>query len=89
MGRSAEWVAVDIAGSGEAAIVNKYNLRAARMPVILAFAPNGAVTGAFRSADINEEKLKSAIASRGMQECMKALQDKKIVFVCCRAKIRD
>jgi len=86
MGRSAEWVAVDITSGNETEIVNKYNVRSAPMPLILAFAPNGAVTGGFRNADINEEKLKSAIASRGMQECMKALQEKRIVFISVQGK---
>ena len=86
MGRSAEWVAVDVTSGSEAEIVNKYNVRSAPMPIVLAFAPNGAITGGFRSADINEEKLKSAIASRGMQECLKALQERKIVFICSQGK---
>ena len=86
MDRSAEWIAVDIKSGSEAAFVDKYNLRSTPMPIVLAFAPNGAVTGGFRSADITGEKLKTAVASRGMQECMKALQDRKIVFVCCQGK---
>jgi len=86
MGRSAEWMAVDIADAREAALVNKYNVRSAPMPIVLAFAPNGALTGGFLTADINEEKLKGAIASRGMQESMKALQENKLVFICCQGK---
>jgi len=86
MGRSAEWMAVDIASASEAEMLNKYNVRSAPMPIVLVFAPNGVVTGGFRSAEINEEKLKSAIASRAMQECLKALQERKIVFVCSQGK---
>ncbi|MCX5752540.1 MAG: hypothetical protein NTW97_02705 [Candidatus Krumholzibacteria bacterium] len=86
MGRSAEWIAVDIANASEAEIVKKYNIRSAAMPIVIAFAPNGAITGGFRTADINEEKLKGAIASRGMQESMKALQENKLVFICCQGK---
>ena len=86
MGRSVEWMAVDIASASEAEIVNKYNIRSAPMPIVIAFAPNGAITGGFRTADIKEEKLKGAIASRGMQESMKALQEQKIVFICCQGK---
>ncbi|MFA4947984.1 MAG: hypothetical protein WC674_05675 [Candidatus Krumholzibacteriia bacterium] len=86
MGRSAEWMAVDIASASEAEMVNKYNVRSAPMPIVLVFAPNGVVTGGFRSAEINEEKMKSAIASRAMQECLKALQERKIVFVCSQGK---
>lgn len=86
MGRSAEWVAADVTSENNAAIANKYNLRSTPMPVVLVFAPNGAVTGGFQSADINEEKLRSAIASAGMQECLKALQEKRIVLVCSQGK---
>ena len=86
MGRSAEWMAVDIASASEAEIVNKYNVRSTPMPIVLVFAPNGTITGGFRSAEINEEKLKSAIASRAMQECLKALQERKIVFICSQGK---
>jgi hypothetical protein len=86
MGRSAEWMAVDVASASEVELVNKYNLRSAPMPIVLAFAPNGALTGGFRTADINEEKLKGAIASRAMQESMKALQENKLVFICCQGK---
>ena len=86
MGRSAEWMAVDIADAREAALVNKYNVRSAPMPIVLAFAPNSALTGGFRTADITEEKLKGAIASRAMQESMKALQENKLVFICCQGK---
>ena len=86
MDRAAGWVAIDVTSAGEAEFVNKYNLRAASMPIVLAFAPNGAVTGGFQSADVREEKLKNAIASRGTQECLKALQERKIVFVCCQGR---
>ncbi len=86
IGRSAEWMAVDIANASEAGIVQKYNMRTTPMPIALAFAPNGTVTGGFRTADITEEKLKGAIASRGMQECLKALQERKIVFICSQGK---
>jgi hypothetical protein len=86
LGRSAEWTVVDITSPAEAAIVNTYNVRTSPMPLVLAVAPNGAVTGGFRSADIKEEQLKSAIASHGMQKCMKGLQDRKIVFVCVQGK---
>ena len=86
IGRSAEWMAVDIADTSEAEIVNKYNIRSAALPIVLAFAPNGAITGGFLTADITEEKMKGAIASRGMQECLKALQERKIVFICSQGK---
>jgi hypothetical protein len=86
MGRSAEWMTVDIASASEAELVNKYNVRSAAMPIVLVFAPNGVLTGGFRTADITEDKLKGAIASRGMQESMKALQENKIVFICCQGE---
>ncbi|MCU0639213.1 MAG: hypothetical protein MUF59_05015 [Candidatus Krumholzibacteria bacterium] len=86
MGAVAEWIEVDVKNGGEADIVNKYNLRSSPMPIVLVFAPNGALTGGFRSADISDNNLKNAIASRAKQDVMKALQERKVVLICCQGK---
>jgi hypothetical protein len=87
IGSAAEWVAVDITTAREAEFANKYNVRLTPMPMALAFAPNGAVTGGFRSEDLgNEGKLRGAILSKGLQECLKALQERKMVFICVQGK---
>ncbi len=64
-------------------LVNKYGVSRAPMPLVLAIAPNGAVTEAIMSP-IDGTKLTKAIVSPGAADCLKGVQDRKIVFVCVR-----
>jgi len=77
-----ESVAVDRTAPGESELVAKYGVERAPMPLVLALAPNGAVTGGFAAAQLTEERLRDSVASAGMQECLKALQERKLVFIC-------
>ena len=77
-----ESVAVDRTAAEESELVAKYGLARAPMPLVLAIAPNGAVTGGFKAAEATEERLRDSVASPCMQQCLKALQDRKLVFVC-------
>jgi len=77
-----ESVAVDRTAAEESDLVAKYGLARAPMPLVLAIAPNGAVTGGFKAAEATEERLRDSVASPCMQQCLKALQDRKLVFVC-------
>lgn len=65
----------------EKALVEKFGIARAPMPMVVVVAPNGAVTGLFPRA-IKAEQVASAIVPPTMMKCMKALQDKKLVFVC-------
>ena len=78
----AQWTAVDRTEPGEKAFVDKYGLASAPMPLVLAVAPNGAVTGGFPAAEVTEERFREAVASAGLQQCLKALQDRRLVLVC-------
>jgi len=75
-------VAVDRSASAEKDMVSKFGVDRAPMPLVLALAPNGAVTGGFKTADLTEERLRDAVASAGLQKCLKALQDGRLVLVC-------
>ena len=75
-------VAVDRTASEEKELVTKFGVDRASMPFALAFAPNGAVTGGLGAADLTEERLRDAVASAGLQQCLKALQDRRLVMVC-------
>jgi hypothetical protein len=75
-------VAVDRTASSEKEIVTKFGVDRAPMPLVLAIAPVGAVTGGFKAADLTEERLRDAVASAGLQKCLKALQDRRLVLVC-------
>ncbi len=75
-------VAVDRAAPAEQEMVAKYGVDRAPMPLILAIAPNGAVTGGFKAAELSEDRLRDTVASAGLQKCLKALQDRRLVLVC-------
>jgi hypothetical protein len=77
----AQSIAVNITDSSEKAIVAKFDLSRAPMPLVLAVAPNGAVTGGFPTA-FEEQQLLNAFATPGTERVMKPLQDGKLVFVC-------
>ena len=51
------------------------------MPLVLALAPNGAITGGF-PGKFEEKQLLAAFASPATERCMKSLQDGKLVFLC-------
>ena len=77
----ADSVEVDVTASSERAIVDKFGLDRAPMPLIVAIAPNGAITGGFPT-EVEKQKLLDAFASPSTQKCMKQLQDNKLVFLC-------
>jgi len=75
-------VALDRTAPAEKELVTKFGVDRAPMPLVLAIAPNGAVTGGFKVADLTVERLQDAVASAGLQTCLKALQDRRLVLVC-------
>ena len=78
----AQWVTVNRTDAAEQKFVQKNGLATAPMPLVLAFAPNGAITAGFPAAQLTEPRLQDALASPGLQQCLKALQERKLVFVC-------
>ena len=74
-------VAVNVTDPLEREVVVKYGLDRAPTPLVLALAPNGAVTRSF-AGPLIESQLETAFVSPGMQKCLKALQDRKLVFIC-------
>jgi hypothetical protein len=77
----AQWVAVSTSDSSEKALVAKFDLGRAPMPLVLAMAPNGAITGGFPNK-FEEQQLLNAFATPVTEKVMKQLQDNKLVFVC-------
>ena len=74
-------VAVNITDTSEKAIVDKFDLGRAPMPLVLAIAPNGAITGGFPTK-FEEQQLLDAFATPGTEKVMKSLQEGNLVFVC-------
>lgn len=84
LGNAVQWIAINKSAPSESGFVTKYGLQAAPMPIVLAFAPNGAIVGGFLGAKLTEQQLVDAPASPGMQACLKALQDRKLVLLCAQ-----
>jgi hypothetical protein len=76
-------VYVNIADPAEKALVAKYKLSRAPMPMTLALAPNGAITGAFPQR-LAAEHIDESFVTPATAECMKSLQDGKSVLLCVR-----
>ena len=77
----AESIAVDVTDPSEKGIVKKFKVGRAPMPLVLALASNGAITGGF-PLRFDEDQLLGAFVSPGMEKTLKALQDSKYVFLC-------
>jgi len=77
----AQWIAVDVNDASEKAVVTKFDLGRAPMPLVLVLAPNGAITGGF-PRKVEEQQLVDAFATPVTEKVMKHLQDGKLVFVC-------
>jgi len=73
--------AAQVDDPAEQALVARFGISRAPMPMTVAVAPNGAVTGLF-ARTITDEQLGMAIVTPTMMRCMKDLQDQKLVFVC-------
>lgn len=74
-------VFVQVTNPAERALVERFEVSRTPMPLTLAVAPNGAVTGVF-SKEISDEKIDEAIVTPTMTRCMKSLQENRLVFVC-------
>jgi hypothetical protein len=81
MADRADHLEVNIADASERDIVKQFDVSRAPMPLVLAIAPNGAVTGGF-PGKFDEAKLVDALATPGLAKCLKALQDRKLVLLC-------
>ncbi len=78
---SADWAPIAITDPAEKAIVARYDLSRTPMPLVLAVAPNGAITKAF-PGKFDPRQIQSAFVSPCTQQCLKALQDRKLVLLC-------
>jgi hypothetical protein len=72
---------VDTTDPGETRIVNRFGVSRAPMPLVLAVAPNGAITGGFPQ-EFEEAQLLGAFASPCEEKSLKALQERKVVLLC-------
>jgi len=71
---------IDIMDPEEVSLVNKFSVKGAPMPLVLAVAPNGAITGGF-PLEFEEKELLEAFASPAEEKSLKALQERRLVLV--------
>ena len=84
MGKMAQWadaIGVQTTDPREKPVVDKFGVSRAPMPLVLALAPNGAVTKGF-PVKFDEKQLRQAFVSPCTARCLKALQDRKLVLLC-------
>ena len=77
----ADFATADVGSQANQALLKRYGLNAATVPITLVIAPNGAVTGGI-SGRAEPDKVKAAFVSDGMANVLKVLQSGKIVLVC-------
>ena len=78
---TADSVEVQTADAAEKQLVARYDVSRSPMPMVLAIAPNGAITKGLPTR-FDENQLRQALVSPCTAECMKALQDRKLVLLC-------
>jgi hypothetical protein len=71
---------VQITNPAERATVNRFAVGRAPMPMMLAIAPNGAVTGV-NAQRVSADDVAAALVTPAMAGCMKAMQEGKLVFL--------
>ena len=81
MADKADVVSIQITDPAEKKVVADYDVSRAPMPMVLAIAPSGAITKALTKT-FDEKELRTAFVSTATQRCLKALQARKMVFVC-------
>jgi hypothetical protein len=76
---------VQVSQPAERALVERFEVARAPMPLTMAVAPNGAITGVF-SKTLSGSNIDEAIVTPTMTNCMKLLQENKLVFVCVQTR---
>jgi hypothetical protein len=74
-------VEVRVTDPAEKAVVEQFAVSRAPMPLVLAVAPNGAVTGGF-PLKLTEEQFRQAFVSPAVAQSLKALQARRLVLLC-------
>ena len=84
MADRAESITVYAAEPREKQIVDRLEVGRAPMPLVLAVAPNGAITRSYLT-ELDEQQLAEAFVSPCTARSLKALQQRKLVFVCVQS----
>ncbi|HEY3395127.1 MAG TPA: hypothetical protein VGK58_20675, partial [Lacipirellulaceae bacterium] len=77
----ADVVTVSVVDPTEQATVKAFGVERAPFPLVVAVAPNGAITKAW-PLQLRPEQLSEGFVSQGTAKCIKGLQDRKLVLLC-------
>ena len=78
---------VQVGQPAEKALVDRFDVSRAPMPMTIALAPNGAITGMF-AQKLTAEGIENSFVTPTMTGCMKSLQAGKLVFVCVQGSAK-
>jgi hypothetical protein len=81
----AELAAINVSDPAGKTIVAKYGIDRSPVPLVLALAPNGAITKGF-PLTLDENQLSQAFVSPAMATCLKALQARKLVLLSVQSR---
>jgi hypothetical protein len=88
-GRQASSITVNTTDPAESDLVARFGVSRSPMPLVVAVAPNGAITGGF-PLKVTEQEVARAFVSPGMAACLKGTQARKLVLLCVQpAGVRD
>lgn len=79
-GEQARAAYVQVGQPSEKALVDRFDVSRAPMPMTISLAPNGAMTGMF-AQKLTAEGIENAFVTPTMTKCMKSLQAGQLVFV--------
>jgi hypothetical protein len=88
VGTRADWamtLSVQTTDANEKAVVDRFGVSRAPLPLVLALAPNGAITGGFPQK-VTDTQLSRAFVSPSMAASLKALQGRKLVLLCVQPR---
>ena len=79
--QQAAWTTVQVTDPTQRRVAEKFKVTRAPMPSLVAVYPNGAVTGVFPKK-VTQAELSTCIVSPKTVECLKSLQDNRLVLIC-------
>ncbi len=78
-------VSIDLENAGAGFLIEKYRLKYAPVPLVIIIAPNGVISGSFRSS-FSLEQVKSAFQTPKTLQCLLAFQERRLVFISAQGK---
>jgi len=81
MTERADSIAISVEDPAEKPILDKFSVRGAPMPLVLAIAPTGAPTRAFPKR-FEEAQFQQAFVSPCTAKCMRAIMDRHLLLIC-------